>query len=199
MRPKFSIILFLFISCGNRQDKVSVEFNRILPDTSKTWSGRMTGEAYRQTRSFEKSLKLENLINGSFQDEIRVWYLQSSHDKNVLFIAKIDSLKKWSLRTISFYKNKSDSIYADYSKTLRHSSADSLNFSKLWKIKSQSDLANGDTYGCMDGEDIFIELSERNKYRFLWYRCPEINKNKDSVFLTAWTLADRLDAFAVEH
>jgi len=159
----------------------------------------MTGEAYRQTRSFEKSLKLENLINGSFQDEIRVWYLQSSHDKNVLFIAKIDSLKKWSLRTISFYKNKSDSIYADYSKTLRHSSADSLNFSKLWKIKSQSDLANGDTYGCMDGEDIFIELSERNKYRFLWYRCPEINKNKDSVFLTAWTLADRLDAFAVEH
>jgi hypothetical protein len=199
MRPQFSIILFLFISCGNRQDKVNVEFNRIIPDTSKTWSGRMTGEAYEQTRSFEKLLKLENLINGSFQDEIRVWYLQNSHDKHVLFIAKTDSLKKWTLRTISFYKNKSDSIYADYSRPLRHSSADSLNFSKLWQMKSQSDLANGDTYGCMDGEDIFIELSNRKKYRFLWYRCPEINKNKDSVFLAAWTLADRLDAFAVEH
>mgnify|MGYP001189084772 CR=1 FL=1 len=199
MKSQFSIILFLFISCVNRQDNVSVEFNRIIPDTSKTWSGRMTGEAYEKTRNFEKSLKLENLTDGSFQDEIRVWYLQSSYDNHVLFIAKTDSLKKWSLRTISFYKNKSDSIYTDYSRPLRNSSIDSLDFSKLWKMKSQSDIANGVTYSCKDGEDIFIELSQRNKYRFLWYKCPEINKYKDSVFLTAWTLADRLDAFAVEH
>ena len=199
MRLLIAIALFFLASCSNQRDIENVEFSRIIPDTSKTWAGRMTREAYIETRTFEKTLKFEKLIDGTKQEEIRVWYLSGSYDPQVVFIAKADSLNKWTLRTISFYHSKSDSIYADYSRVLRQTSVDSLNFNKYWQLTSQSDLPKGDTYGCMDGENIFIEMSNRMKYRFMWYRCPEINKDKETVFLAAATLANRLDALAVEH
>lgn len=189
------------LSCimPNQSDKRNVDFSRSIPDTSKTWVGQMTRDAYSQTRTFEKSLKIGTLIDGAANDEIRVWYLSSLYDPQVVFIAKADSLNKWTLRTISFYRTKSDSIYADYSRVLRHTFVDSLNLNKYWSLTSQSDLPNGDNYGCMDGEDILIEMSNRMKYRFMWYRCPEINKTKDTVFLAASNIANRLDALAVEH
>lgn len=199
MRAHFAIVLFLLASCSSQPDSLKVEFHRFIPDTSRTWAGRMTRDAYNQTRAFENTLKLEKLIDGTVHDELRVWYLSSSFDPQVVFIAKADSSNKWSLRTISFYRTKSDSIYADYSRVLRQSAVDSLNLNKYWQLTSQSDLSKGDTYGCVDGEDIFIEMSNRIKYKFLWFRCPEIYKDKDTTFLSATALANRLDALAVEH
>ncbi|HEX8460529.1 MAG TPA: hypothetical protein VF623_03840 [Segetibacter sp.] len=199
MRLQIAIVLFLFAFCRNKHGTGHVEFNRIMPDTSKTWAGRMTQEAFNQTRTFGKTLNLGQLIEGTPQEEIRVWYLSGSYDPQVVFIAKADSFNKWSLRTISFYRTKSDSIYADYSRVLRQSAVDSLNLHKYWQLTSQSDLPKGDTYGCLDGEDIFIEMSNRIKYKSMWYRCPEINKNKDTTFHSAASLVNRLDALAVEH
>ncbi|MCF1715980.1 hypothetical protein L0U88_15170 [Flavihumibacter sp. RY-1] len=199
MRLPIAILLFFFASCRNQGDTGINALSRVIPDTSRTWAGRMTRDAFSQTRTFEKSLKIGSLIDGTANDEIRVWYLSGSYDPQVAFIAKPDSFSKWTLRIISFYRTKVDSTYNDYSLVLRHTSVDSLNLNKYWTLTSQSDLQNGDDYGCMDGEDIFIEMSNRMKYRFMWYRCPEINKSRDSVFLTASNLANRLDALAVEH
>jgi hypothetical protein len=199
MKLLFAIILIFFASCSDQNETANMQFSRSIPDTSKTWAGRMTRDAYNETRSFQKTLKLTKLIDGTERDEIRVWYLSGSYDPQVLLIAKADSLNRWTLRTISFYRAKSDSIYADYSRVLRQSSVDSLHLNKYWQLTSQSDLPQGDTYGCVDGEDLFIEMANRKKYRFMWYRCPDINKDKDTVFLAAANLANKLDAFAVEH
>jgi len=49
----------------------------------------------------------------------------------------------------------------------------------------------------MDGGDVLVELANSAKYRFMWYRCPGIKKDKDSVFLLASQLANRLDALVV--
>jgi hypothetical protein len=199
MKLSIAIVLFFLASCSDQNETAKVEFSRSIPDTCKTWAGRMTRDAYNETRSFEKTLKLAKLIDGTQRDEIRVWYLSSSYDPQVLFIAKADSSNSWTLRTISFYRTKSDSIYADYSRVLRHSSVDSIHLNTYWQLTSQSELPQGDTYGCVDGEDLFIEMANQRKYRLMWYKCPEINKDKDTVFLTAANLANRLDAFAVEH
>jgi hypothetical protein len=199
MKPQFFILLFLIASCSNKRDSAQVQFKRITADTTKTWVGRMTREAFNQVRTYGKSLNLEQLNDGTPKEEIRVWYLSVLYDQQVVFIAKEDSLNSWSLRTISFYRSKSDSIYVDYSRELRRSAVDSLNLNRYWELTSQSDLAKGDTYGCVEGEDLFIELSSRMKYKFVWYRCPEINKSKDSAFYLAAALANRLDALAVEH
>jgi hypothetical protein len=199
MKLSFAIGLIFLASCREQNVTANVEFSRSIPDTSKTWAGRMTRDAYNQTRRFEETLKLAKLTDGTQRDEIRVWYLSGSYDPQVLFIAKADSLNRWTLRTVSFYRTKSDSIYADYSRFLRQSSVDSLHLNTCWQITSQSDLPQGDSYGCVDGEDLFIEIANQRKYRFMWYRCPDINKDKDTVFLAAANLANRLDAFAVEH
>lgn len=189
----------MLASCHNQHDSAKVEFNRSIPDTSKTWAGRMTRYAYNQTRQFENSLKLQKLVDGTIQDEIRVWYLSGSYDPQVVFIVKTDSLNNWTLRIVSFYRTKSDSIYADDSRVLRQGSVDSLALHKYWKLTSQSDMLNGDSYGCRDGEDLFIEMSSKTKYQFMWYRCPEINKDKDTAFRFAAALANRLDALTIEH
>jgi len=199
MRLQIVIGLFFFASCSNQNDPIFIEFKRIIPDTSKTWAGHMTREAYNQTRIFENKFNLDNLIDGSKRDEIRVWCLSGASDPQVVFIAKNDNSNSWTLRTISFYQTMRDSIYADYTRILRPSSIDSLNLNQYWILKSQSNLYNGDSYGCMDGGDIFIEMADSLRYRFMWYRCPAINKYKDSAFLLATELADKFDALAVEH
>lgn len=199
MKTFIPIFLFLFASCGSQSDQLKVEFNRILPDTSKTWAGRMTREAYLQTRTFEEILNLQKIINGTEQEEIRVWLFSSVYDQQVVFIAKPDSSNKWTLRTISFSRTKPDSIYADYTRVLRQSYVDSLQVNSVWQLTSQSNLTKGDSYGCLDGEDLLLEIANKKKYRLMWYRCPEINKAKDTAFFIASTLANRLDAFAVEH
>ena len=78
---------------------------------------------------------------------------------------------------MSFYQSKNDSISKDITKPIQN-----FPFDNYWRLASQSDLPNGDAYGCMDGQDLFIELANASKYRFMWYRCPDINEKKDSIF-----------------
>ena len=159
----------------------------------------MTKEAYILTRRFETKLGLQTLSNGAASIEIRVWNLSSYYDPQVLFILKNDSSKHWCLRTISFYQNKNDSIYADFTRIIRHGVIDSIGLNRYWTLASQSDLKEGDSFGCMDGSDLFIELADPTKYRFMWYRCPDLHIKKDSTFLLAYELGSRLDGLSVAH
>jgi hypothetical protein len=148
---------------------------------------------------FEKELELKSIIDGAANEEIRVWNLSGSYDPQDLFIVKADSLGKWTLQTISIFPSKRDNMYIEYSQLLRQSSVDSLKLNELWYIKSQSEVSNGDTYGCMDGVDVLIETANVLNYRLMWYRCPMINKGKDSVFRSIAELIDNLEAFASER
>jgi hypothetical protein len=191
--------LFLLVSCGSKPGDTTLDFERHIPDTTKSWAGRMTKECYEETKRLEAKLGLHTLSDGTNTTEIRVWNFSGSYDPQVLFLLKNGSTKGWQLRTVSFYKTKGDSIYADYSRIIRQKAVDSLDLNRYWTLASQSDLKAGDTYGCMDGGDVLVELASPTKYRFMWYRCPDIHKEKDSVFLLANQLTNGLDALAVEH
>ncbi|MCW3075240.1 MAG: hypothetical protein JWP69_2309 [Flaviaesturariibacter sp.] len=193
------IWLSLLISCSDQSNKSTFKFKLDLPDTSKSWSGQMTRDDYYLTRDFEKNLHLQTLINGVKNQEIRVWSLSDSYDPQILFILNKNITGRWRLRTISFYKTKADSIYTDYTRQIRVGAVDSLRLERFFNLASQSDLKKSDNYGCMDGENVFVEIANSTKYRFMWYRCPDINKAKDSSFMLISQLRDQLNALAVEH
>lgn len=188
----------LLASCGSQSVEDVNEFRRLLPDTSKTWAGQMTRNDFHLTRNLEKKFHLQTLTNGTKDTELRIWNLSGSYDPQSLNILRQSSTDKWSLRTLSYYRTKSDSVIADYTRPIRSASIDSVNLSRFWAIPSQSDLTKGDSYGCMDGGTLFIELADETKYRFLWYNCPDINKSKDSVFVFATELVKRLNVIAAE-
>lgn len=175
----------LLTSCSSQSVDHNTRFKAVFPDTSKTWAGRETRQDFHFTRNIESKFQLPTLTNGTNHTEIRIWRLSGSYDPQSLNILRQLSSDKWSLRTISFYQTKSDSIIADHTRTIRESSLDSLNLDRYWNMPSQSDLATGDKYGCMDGNNVLIELANYKIYKLKWYRCPDINKLKDSVFLLA--------------
>jgi hypothetical protein len=199
MKPLLTLAVIVLTACNTGLDKHVNAFTDSFPDTSKTWAGEVTHDDYRRTRSLEKNLHLSPLTGGAKQYELRMWNLSSSYDPQVVFMLTKNQENLWSLRTLSFYSSKGDSIYADYTRPIRSGTVDSLRLDRYWSLASQSDLKAGDSYGCMDGENVLIELADSTRYRVLWYRCPNINKDKDSVFRLANNLVNKLDGLAVEH
>ena len=159
----------------------------------------MTREAYSQTRIFENKLKLATLLDGVKNHEFRVWKLSSFYDSQVVFIAKSESSNRWTLRKVSFNRAKPDSVFSDFVRILGQGAIDSLNLERYWQLTSQSDLGLGDSFGCNDGGDIFIEMANPWRYRFMWHRCPDIHKDNDPSFRLTSELADKLNALAFDH
>lgn len=193
MRNLIILGVFFLSSCGSNPVETVTEFRRLIPDTTKSWSGRMSRDYYHFTRQLEQKLNLPSLLNGTKNQEFRVWNLSNAYDPLDLFILKEDSIDKWTLRTLSFYHANGDSIGTDYTRLVRQDFIDSMNLSNFWSLGSQSDLRDGDSYGCFDGGDVFMEIADSARYRFMWYRCPDLNKHKDSVFLLSSMLVIKLD------
>jgi hypothetical protein len=181
-------------SCGSQSVDNDTTFKASFPDTTKTWAGRETRQDFHFTRNIENKLQLSTLTNGTNYTEIRIWRLSGSYDPQSLNTLRQLSPDKWSLRTIEFYQTKSDSIIADYTTLIRDGFIDSLNLDRYWNMPSQSELTDGDKYGCMDGNNVLIELANSTTYKLKWYRCPNINKTKDSVFLLVSELTSKLNA-----
>jgi hypothetical protein len=192
MRTFIITALFIISSCGSRPVERVAGFRRILPDTSKSWAGRMTREVFQQTRILQGKLDLPTLANGIKNDELRIWNLSSSYEPQVVQILYRLNNNQWVLRSMSFYRNKGDSMTMDSKRIIRSDRIDSFDFNQFWSLPSQSDLKAGDSYGCMDGGDVFIEIADSIRYKFMWYKCPDIHKNKDSVFLFVNQLLEKI-------
>jgi hypothetical protein len=186
-------LLFL-ISCGNRISEPQIDFRHILPDTSKSWAGQMTHEAFHQTRKLEEKLNVRSLISGVKGEEMRIWGLSGSYDPQRLTILSKADGEGWNIRQVSFYHTKNDSISSDDAKPIEN-----FLFDDYWNLASQSDLKNSDDYGCLDGGDVFIEMANVAKYRFMWYRCPDINEKKDSAFYQVTELRRKIAGLIEER
>lgn len=180
-------------SCGSQSTDVAKIFKVNFPDTSRTWAGSETKQDLHFTRNIERRFQLAGLTMGINNTEIRIWQLSSSFDPQSLNILRQLSTNKWSLRTILFDRTKPDSVIADITKPIPAGSVDSLRLDRYWNMQSQSDLKDGDKYGCTDGNDVLIELANSKSYELKWYCCPDINKSKDSVFLLASELTNSLN------
>jgi hypothetical protein len=198
MKTFIIIALFIISSCGSRPVE-QVGFRRILPDTSKSWTGRMTRDVFQQTRILESKLDLPTLAKGIKNDELRIWNLSGSYDPQVVQILYRLNEDQWVLRAISFYHSKDDSITVDSKRLISSDRMDSFDFNQFLNLPSQSDLKAGHSYGCMDGGDVFIEIADSIRYRFMWYKCPDIHKNKDSVFLLVNQLTEKINYLVEEN
>jgi hypothetical protein len=196
MKTLIILGICVLASCGRQSRGHDIKFESIFPDTSKTWAGQVTIGDFHLTRSIERRFYLQTLTYGTKNTELRIWRLSSSYDPQSLNILRKLSADQWSLRTVSFYRSKGDSIIADYTRAIKPAAIYMVNLEKYWTIPSQSDLPKGDSYGCMDGSNLLIELADSERFKLLWYRCPDINKAKDSVFLLAGELASRLNSAA---
>ena len=154
----------------------------------------MTREAFHQTRKLEGKLNVRSLTSGIKGEEIRIWGLSGPYDPQSLTILSNSDSQGWNVRQVSFYHSKNDSISKDFTKPIQ-----SFPIDDYWSLASQSDLANGDDYGCMDGGDVFIEIVNASKYRFMWYRCPDINEKKDSIFHKVAELRKKVDGLIGER
>lgn len=196
MKTLIIIGIFVLTSCDSQSGDTVTTFKKSFPDTSKSWAGQVTRQDYHLTRNLEGKFRLPTLINGNNKTEIRIWRLSGSYDPQSLNIFQQSNSDKWSLRTISFYRTKSDSIVEDNTRQIHAGSLEILNLDRYWNMPSQSDLKEGDKYGCMDGDNVLIELANSKTYKLKWYRCPDINKDKDSVFKLANELASRPNALS---
>ena len=196
----FVTISLLFIaSCQNYSTINSISFKRNIPDTSKTWSGKMTNNCFILTRHLQQILGQSTLVNGTSHTVIRIWRLSGIFDPQLLINLEQGSINTWQLNTISFNAAKPDSQKVEYSKSIPSNVIDSIHLNRYWTLPSQSELKAPDSFGCADGEDIFIELADSVKYRFMWYRCPELNKYKDSVFELINQLSTKLTELTFKH
>jgi hypothetical protein len=184
--------LLILTSCTSSSNEPESAFKRLLPDTVTTWSGRMTSQDFHETRLLEKKFRLSSMLDGSPKEEIRIWNLSGFYDPNGLLILRQFNQDMWKLRAISFDRTKSDSIVNDFTRNISSNSVDSLQISHFWSTNSQSDMKHGDAYGCVDGENVFVEISDPTKYRFMWYRCPYMHRDKDSAFLLISELQNKL-------
>jgi hypothetical protein len=60
MRTLLILGLFFLASCGSQSGDTTLDFERNIPDTTKSWAGRMTKESYHEaTRLVQVIQKLE--------------------------------------------------------------------------------------------------------------------------------------------
>ena len=196
MRNLLFIVVLILTSCGDPPVSKARHFVRNLPDTSTSWSGKRTAETFLLTRQFEKKLKLNSLQDGMLGTEFRIWNFRSSVDPQGLTIIQSTTNKNWQLHKLTFNFRNPDSLISETKLAFKVTSADSLQLNKFWHLNSQSDLKNGDEFGCLDGNVIFIESADWNRYRFSWYNCPFINSDRDSIFQEVNELIHLIDKFS---
>jgi hypothetical protein len=96
----------------------------------------------------------------------------------------------WIVSSLNYYlnfdnaKTKVDSISTkrEIKKIISVNEFNFLRTEQIWLLPSQSEMINGDSYGCTDGYSLLVELSNKSKYKFLSYVCPDFHISKDTTF-----------------
>jgi hypothetical protein len=152
---------------------------------------------------FTKQLHLDNLEGDTINSEIRVWFLGSNYNPQQVFLINSKG-NQWTITNRNYYINfheqtgfKIDSV-SKRKESKRIISAQEfglLNIEKIWQLPSQSEMKNGGNYGCLDGYALLIEMNTKERYKYLFYMCPDLHVSKDSTFQTIITFKDQVVKF----
>lgn len=198
MKNLFFIVILFFFSCKERVKQKSVQIRKYIPDSTSGFYAKQFYEDYKRTRKIERSLKLLPTSDGSRQLELRFWNL-SSYDPQSIYILKIFKPNESSLRAIKYHSSPSDSIVSEINMDFILDIKSMLNVDRIWTLTSQSEMINGDSLGCLDGNTILMELSDASRYKYFAFRCPEIHLTKDSAFYYVNKLGAGLRSLAKEE
>ncbi len=177
--------IILLPACKNNPSRDGGNFRGFYPDTSITWAGQATGEDMRFVRSLEREFSLPALTTGAQNAEVRLWQLESAFDPKTVYIFRKLSSDSCELRTIKYARAGTNRLVSDDIMLMDGAVFDSLQFDRYRLMPSQSDMPDGDSYGCMDGGSVLIELADAKSYALRWYRCPRMHEASDSTFLLA--------------
>jgi hypothetical protein len=139
------------------------------------------------------------MSNGTQNIEFRFWDLSSFYNPQTVFLLYNDPSNKWALRVIKYLVSNRDSVISDNSKSVKDTLIQNLNLKQYWQLPSQSELSNGDNFGCVDGNTILLEMSDSIRYKYILFRCPDIHAAKDSAFYWINQLGSRLRNIETEN
>ena len=188
-------------SCISQQQTDEVISKTIhIPDSLGTFYSRQEYNDYKKLKTISAQLKLDSLENDTSSLEIRVWSLSSYFNPQSVRILKKRN-GKYLLSLITFYvapqnweTGKIDSIRPELRVQISSSDIEKLKIDSIWKLPSQSEMSNGDSFGCVDGSDLLLEMSNKVKYKYSFYRCPYILRERDKVFETIDIFSNKIGA-----
>jgi len=194
---KLSILIIFFLTlaaCNNSnlQTQKVIPRSINIPDTTNNWYAKLFDYPnYVRKTEITKQLNIEILEADTSNSEIRIWTIGSNYNPQTL-----TSLKNkngiWTIAKLNYYlsfdnaKTKVDSILTKgkIDKIISINEFNLLKTEQIWQLPSQSEMKNGDSYGCTDGYALLIEMSNKSKYKFSCYICPDLHVSKDTTFKT---------------
>ncbi|MCU0352030.1 MAG: hypothetical protein MUF43_14570 [Flavobacterium sp.] len=204
---QLSIIIFslTIIACNNPglQTKKTIKKSVQIPDTTNNFFAKLYDYPnYQIKQELTRQLNLDTLENNKTNTEIRIWEIGSNYNPQTLFIIKKkDTI--YSIQKIIFYLNynqvdrqiKIDSISSTRSneKFISQEQFNSLKTENIWHLNSQSQMTNGQNYGCKDGSVLLTELSNDTRYKFLFYLCPYFHIEHDTTFKVILTFHHKVE------
>lgn len=181
MRSILLSTIFFFAACKSTPYS-HLHIEKIIPDSVGSYYAEQFHKDYLLSRKIVDSFKLQNISNGTKNQQVWFWDMSSSYDPQTIYILHRKSSDGWHLKVIKYYAFQKDSITSDVTKTINSNLFDTLNVDRFWKLPSQSQLKNGDKYGCVDGNTVLIEMADSTRYKYIFFRCPDIHADKDTAF-----------------
>jgi len=182
-----TLLVVLLFSCNSSKQKtVEKNFNRLLQDTTNNHRAKGELNQLEHYNNICKAINLNKLYDGVDSFEVRLWRQFSvfgmATDEEIYSLKIIDTTVSLTFYRVyctqenydnpnwrnwnPFTNPKIDSFIA-VSKTFNSSLVDSLNLKNLWNLKTQSSLNISDSIGFLDGTTTSIEISSKEKYKFI--------------------------------
>jgi hypothetical protein len=183
------MFVFGIASCYSPQEREKTVRKEIhIPDSLKNYYAKVEYDYYKKIKVTSQQLKLVSLEKATSDLEIRVWSLHFNFDPQSICILKKEG-DSYILSSFKFYlgqqnweSGKIDSVVKNKQVKLSISDFQNLKLDSIWKLPTQSEMPNGESFGCVDGSDVIIEMSNKSMYKYLFYRCPFILRDRDPIF-----------------
>jgi hypothetical protein len=198
-------IVTAFISCDNPGKQSDVEKDSA--SITKTDTSITNSYSYKDEQDYLKRkrilcdrLALYDIQKGSDSLELRMWLIPSMWDPSILYILKGKG-SRWTLFHYQIYLHTAtseDHYYDDPvieyfnnpivdsvamesvrpQKTNWQTYISNLQLDSLWSLQTESSI-KGKTFGMLDGYRYLLELSEKGRYKYLFYTAPDQFQDRD--------------------
>lgn len=193
------ILFWLVLGCEDITPSVSDASRKtiILPDTTGNKRAQVEHDIYSTNKKITTQLSLSDISVNKDSLEIRFWVAPALYGPIQLYILKCrDSV--WSLTQNLIYLKTFDPEKDDYRKWDGYKNPfvdsvfirqlkpvgvswdnyiDQLKIDSLWTLKSQSEFDG--KFGALDGISYSLEISDRQRYKFVHYNNPYSHTDED--------------------
>jgi hypothetical protein len=187
-----------FTSCVDKNAKTKTVIKDGLAssqqDTSITnnFDYQIEQKYLNRKRLLSDRLALLDLEKGTTDFQLRIWYIPSMWDPSILYILKANDTT-WNLYHYQFYtltvtdpnhfwdNPLVDSVVMESvwpQKMSWQTYIKNLQLDSLWKLQTESSI-KGKKFSVTDGHRCLLELSDKGKYKYLFYTMPEYKQDKD--------------------